>query len=72
METKFKDVAHFKKAMRTAIADYMGSEGCRCCQNVDAHKEHTDALGKMLGVKKYADNSGYDFAKYRTKPYRKL
>lgn len=56
------------KAMRTAVADYMYSEGCACCRSIDAHEKHADALGKLLKVKKYPDGSGYDFSSYRTKP----
>lgn len=54
------------KALRTAVADYMYSEGCRCCQNIDAHEQHKATLGKMLKVRKYPDGSGYDFYRYRT------
>lgn len=54
------------KEIRSAIADYMESEGCSCCQDVDAHREHYHKLGKLLGVKKYSDNSGYEFSKYRS------
>lgn len=49
------------EALRTAIANYMTSEGCGCCGDYDSHKEHTDVLGKLLNVPKYSDNSGYDF-----------
>jgi hypothetical protein len=53
--------------IRTAIADYMESEGCSCCRDNDAHKEHKERLGKMLQVKKYSDRSGYNFSIYKTK-----
>lgn len=62
-----KSLLHFKKQLRTIIADYMQSEGCSCCQNVDAHKEHKESLAKLLSVKKYSDGSGYDFSKYVSK-----
>lgn len=52
--------------VRTAIADYIQSEGCGCCRG-ENHNEHKDVLAKMLKVKKYKDGSGYDFAKYRSK-----
>lgn len=55
-----------RKALRTAIADYMYSEGCSCCQNREAHEDHKAVLGKLLKVKKYPDGSGYDFYSYRT------
>ncbi len=53
------------KALRTAVADYMRSEGCSCCRDYDAHIEHAKALGKLLKVK--PDKDGWiDFSKYRT------
>ena len=56
------------KELRQAIADYMQSEGCSCCENVDAHKEHAARLAKLLRVKKYSDGSGYNFNRYATLP----
>ena len=55
------------EAMRAAVADYMYSEGCSCCQDIEAHKRHTQRLAELLGVEKYDDGSGYNFAQYRTK-----
>lgn len=55
--------------IRKAVADYMRSEGCTCCQDYDAHKEHAARLGKLLRVPKYKDGSGYDFSKYQTNKY---
>ncbi len=55
------------RAVRTAVADYMYSEGCSCCRDTEAHEQHTNALGRMLKVQKYDDGSGYNFSKYRTK-----
>jgi hypothetical protein len=52
--------------IRQAVADYMASEGCGCCQNVDKHEDAAKRLAKLLGVKMYADKSGYDFNKYKT------
>lgn len=54
--------------IRTMIADYMRSEGCACCRDIEAHEKHAEALGKLLKVRKYEDGSGYDFARYRSKP----
>jgi len=54
-----------RKALRTAVADYMYSEGCSCCQDT-SHKQHEAALGKLLKVAKYPDGSGHDFSRYRT------
>lgn len=59
-----------KKLIREAVANYMRSEGCDCCRDVDAHKEHEATLAKLLGVRKYGDGSGYDFGCYETKTKR--
>lgn len=56
----------FRAAIRRALADYMRAEGCSCCRDSDAHKEAGDALAKLLRVPKYADQSGYNFDKFRT------
>lgn len=55
------------KKLRTAVADYMYSEGCSCCQDVENHKKHEAVLAKLLRVPKYKDGSGYDFGRYKTK-----
>jgi hypothetical protein len=52
--------------MRRLIADYMSSEGCSCCCDTDAHEKHAEAIAKAVGVRKYSDGSGYDFARYRS------
>lgn len=64
---KSKEMTKLKKTLRAAIADYMKSEGCGCCGDRQAHCEHQAKLGKLLGVPKYRDGSGYDFSKYATK-----
>lgn len=51
--------------LRTAVADYMHSEGCSCCRGND-HDEHEAVIAGLLGVAPYSDNSGFDFAPYRT------
>lgn len=53
--------------IRRAVADYIKSEGCSCCQDRDAHKEASERLGKLLKVKKYSDGSGRDFYAYASK-----
>lgn len=53
--------------LRRAVADYMGSEGCSCCRDYFAHREHEAVLAKLLRVPKYADGSGFDFGRYQTK-----
>lgn len=52
--------------IRRAVADYMQSEGCSCCRNMEAHDKNKAFLGKLLRVPKYEDGSGYDFSKFRT------
>lgn len=63
-----KDVSKLKRELREAVANYMRSEGCSCCRDYEAHKEHEATLAKLLNVKKYNDNSGYYFSKYQSKP----
>lgn len=57
--------------LRTAVADYMSSEGCSCCRDSDAHEEHAATLAKLLNVTQYSDGSGFDFHRYRTKDNEK-
>jgi methionine aminopeptidase len=53
--------------IREAVANYMQSEGCSCCEDREAHKIHEERLAKLLNVPKYDDGSGYNFDKYRSK-----
>ena len=53
--------------IRKALADYMASEGCSCCERHDAHQEAADELAKLLNVPKYKDGSGRDFLRFRSK-----
>lgn len=55
-----------KAQIRQAIADYMRSEGCSCCQDTEAHREHSKRIAELLDVAPYSDNSGFDFTPYRT------
>jgi hypothetical protein len=66
MSKKTQKIADLDE-IRTAVADYMASEGCSCCQDREAHKEHTDTLAKILDVEEYSDKSGYNFSKYESK-----
>lgn len=59
--------SELRKQLRTAVANYMYSEGCSCCQDTEAHENHKSVLGQLLNVPKYKDGSGYDFSKYRSK-----
>ncbi len=51
--------------IREAVADYMRSEGCSCCRDYEAHKEHTKRLALLLDVPPY-DESGFDFGKFES------
>ena len=59
-------MSHKVKEIRNAIADYIRSEGCSCCQDREDHEEAKSRLAKLLRVPKYADGSGYDFGKFET------
>lgn len=61
MATELKDI-------RRALADYMQSEGCSCCQNKDKHDAAKEVLAKLLRVPKYSDGSGYDFNRFASEP----
>lgn len=52
--------------IRTAVADYMRSEGCSCCRGED-HPANAERIAKLLGVPSYPDGSGYNFAQFATK-----
>lgn len=52
-----------KDVIRQAIADYMRSEGCSCCEGSD-HKDHEKVIAQLLDVPMYDDGSGYDFGQF--------
>jgi hypothetical protein len=52
--------------VRQAIADYMRSEGCSCCRDIEAHEENKKRLAELLDVPQYEDGSGYDFYQFVT------
>jgi len=58
--------------IRRAFADYLSSEGCSCCQNVEKHAEAAQRLGILLKVPRFSDGSGYDFWKFKTGAERKV
>ena len=53
--------------IREAVANYIRSEGCSCCQDIVAHREHEKRLAELLKVDPYLDNSGYDFSIFCSK-----
>lgn len=54
------------EVIREAIANYIQSEGCGCCQGND-HNDHAKKLAELLDVPMYSDGSGYDFGQFLTK-----
>jgi len=56
------------KEIRQALADYIQSEGCSCCRNINAHRDAAARLAKLLKIPKYKDGSGYNFNKFATEP----
>lgn len=61
-----KEITKLKKQLREAVANYIRSEGCHCCESTN-HSKHQEVLAKLLNVPKYEDNSGYDFYKFATR-----
>ena len=55
----------FKEKVRQAVADYIASEGCSCCEGSD-HDAHAAKLAELLDVPMYTDESGYDFYQFTT------
>ena len=53
------------EAVRQAVAEYMYSEGCSCCRDIDAHEVNKKRLAELLNVPLYSDGSGYDFSLFR-------
>lgn len=49
--------------IRTAVADYMASEGCTCCQG-DDHDDHRAALAVLLNVPKFEEADPYAAPEY--------
>lgn len=58
------DMRSFRAAVRRAVADYMASEGCSCCEDRDRHEDAQRRLAALLRVPKYKDGSGYDFPRF--------
>ena len=52
--------------IRRAVADYMGSEGCSCCRDIDRHREDKKRLAKLLRVPEDKSIGWYDFSKFRS------
>jgi hypothetical protein len=52
--------------IRTAVADYIKTEGCDCCRDSEPHKEALDKIAVLLDMDRYSDDSGVDYGKYVT------
>lgn len=61
------EINKLRADVRTALADYIASEGCSCCQDKEEHQRAAESLAKLLKVPKYKDGSGYDFTKFKSK-----
>ena len=61
-----KELNDVLSELRNAVADYMWSEGCTCCENIEDHAEHKKRLAELLDIEQFDDGSGYDFYKYAT------
>lgn len=51
--------------IREAIADYIRSEGCMCCED-DDHDKHKERLAKLLNIPKGSDGY-YIFSEFQSK-----
>jgi hypothetical protein len=60
------DIDNLIEQIRQSFADYYASEGCSCCQDVNAHNEAKLKLGKLLNAEMYDDGSGVNWFKYRS------
>ncbi len=56
------------ETIRQALADYMQSEGCSCCEDRPAHEKAAAMLAGLLEVPMYDDGSGYNFNQFATEP----
>lgn len=66
-----KKELQFKPHIRNLVADYMRTEGCSCCRDIEGHKKNTARLGKALDVPKYSDGSGYEFSGFASPKYKR-
>jgi len=56
----------FREIVRRLVANYMASEGCSCCQDIDQHAADKAALAEILKVPPYDDNSGFAFGPFKS------
>ena len=60
------DVSVSVAEVRQAFGDYVSTEGCSCCQDVEGHEKASNRPGELLNADQYDDDSGYDWYKYAT------
>lgn len=60
------ELKNFRLKLRKILANYISTEGCDCCR-IGSHDEYGAELAKLLKVRKYKDESGYDWSKYLEK-----
>lgn len=62
-EEQFKVMMNYLnfKRVRVAVATYISSEGCSCCEGGN-HPFHKGQLAELLSVPRYPDGSGFDFS----------
>lgn len=56
--------------IRKAIAKYMATEGCSCCEG-QKHNEDKKVIAELLGIPMYKDGSGYDFYQFANEEAKK-
>ena len=61
------EAERLRRRLRKALAEYIHSEGCSCCENTKEHDKAATKLANLLNVPKYKDGSGHDFDRYRRK-----
>jgi hypothetical protein len=55
-------------ALREWVAKLHKASGCSCCRDDEGWEAASDALGALLGIPRYSDDSGYDFRAALTPP----
>lgn len=65
-EWREERLRRFRDQIRQAVANYMQSECCTCCQNVGAGEDNKTTLALLLNVPMYEDRSGWDFSKFKS------
>lgn len=59
-----------EERIRAALADYIATEGCSCCEDTEGHERALKRLAELLNIPTYPDGSGYDTSKFRSAEYK--